>query len=922
MKKLIYSILSMITVLLAFSVCVYANNDISYSNGTDVYSNGIIEFYSNRDDEDKLYKLNLSDMTEEKVLDEHIISMVHKDNYLYLLVYANENSILLKFDIQDNSASIEMIFDEPVNNIVLRDNVIYYVKEQKIFAYHLLTKDNDALVTKENVDYIYFTEYNTLKYLVNSDNNYDIKIYDFNVKETEKNDVSFFSMRSENEISLMSASSYSPRLSAPSTTNSYYMHTSYGGLNECIHISGGSVLPNCTGYAWGRSYENLGSRPNLSKNNAERWYSHNKDNGYYSYGEKPALGAVACWRKGILGNDPDIEGDDGGHVAVVEVIDGDVIITSESGYGGSRWFKTTRSASDSNFSKASPYVFQGFIYVCGTNSTPEEPEITEPPTNVSISASSNFISTGQSVTFKFSQSGATYWYIDIERNDSREHVELVTGKNTYTYTFHNEGKYKVWMKAANNSGWTNEYVTITVSNSKPYNVSITPDTSHISTNNSVYFDLTVENAAFWYFIVEKDGVRETSELVTGKYNYSYTFKEEGEYIVFLETGNVNGWTNTSTKITVSDYPTDVSITASRNFICAGQSITFDFTCKNAAYWYIDIERDGSREHLELVTGKNTYTYTFQNEGKYKVWIKSATNDKWTNKYVTVTVSNSRPRNISITTEELYVSTEVPVKFDFTVENAAFWYFIVEKDGVRETSELVTGKYNYSYTFKEEGEYTVLLETGNVNGWTNARTSITVAKKPQKPHLIDINTYYPDGNETIFNWKKTGATTHYNLYIHKMDKFGEYKYHEDIFYAESGITRILEPGKYRVFVQATNSKHYTDDGSNWLYTNSDYVYFKVLDENEKFISTIVKKNGTIHTIETTLHNFVAPYDILIVGYKGNQFVTMKRVPHNEQNSPYTLEGDIDKIKVMVWSDLSTLKPLCEAEEITSEKFIIE
>ena len=72
----------------------------------------------------------------------------------------------------------------------------------------------------------------------------------------------------------------------------------------------------------------------------------------------------------------------------------------------------------------------------------------------------------------------------------------------------------------------------------------------------------------------------------------------------------------------------------------------------------------------------------------------------------------------------------------------------------------------------------------------------------------------------------------------------------------------------------------------------------------------------------MHNITAPYDIFIVGYKNNKFVTMKRVPHNEQNSPYTLEGDIDEIKVMVWDGLSTLKPLCEAEEIPSSKWIVE
>ena len=666
MKKIVYSILIMITVLLAFSVCVYANNDISYSNGTDVYSNGIIEFYSNMDDEDKLYKLNLSDMTEEKVLDEHIISMVHKDNYLYLLVYANENSNLLKFDIQDNSVSVEMNFDKLVNNIVLRDYVIYYVKEQKIFAYDLLTKDNDALVTKENVDYIYFTEYNTLKYLVESDNNYNIKIYDFNVKETEKNDVAFFSLRSENEISLMSASSYSPRLSAPSTTNSYYMHTSYGGLNECIHISGGSVLPNCTGYAWGRSYENLGSRPNLSKNNAERWYGHNKDNGYYSYGEKPALGAVACWRKGILGNDPDVEGEDGGHVAVVEVIDGDAVITSESGYGGDRWFKTTRSAGDSNFSKASPYVFQGFIYVCGTNSTPEEPEI------------------------------HTHSYIMSKEAAHPHRMFKICSCGDYYYT--GETDLQIAQEAAH--------------------------------PHRKFYVCGVESCS---------------------YNKTYT----GEVV-------------------------------------------------------------------EVLCYENNYPYK---------------------------------------------------------------------------------------------EYMACVEDCSFNGAYTGNTAL-----PHKPALNDIKKIFNETESVILSWDNTTNSTHYNLYVDVLDK-GEYVRSKTENYVESGLEQSFKPGKYRVCLQAINSNYWTEDGSTQLYTDSDWYYFEVVKATS-FTTSTVTKNGTIYSVETVLSNFLEPYDILIIGYKGNQFVTMKRVPHDEQNFPYTLEGDIDKIKVMVWSDLSTLKPLCEAEEITSDKFIVE
>lgn len=146
---------------------------------------------------------------------------------------------------------------------------------------------------------------------------------------------------------------FKPRLKEPSATNRYWIHTSKGGLNQCILVSGNSTLPNCVGFSWGRWYELLGSAPKLSKNNAERWYDWADG---YTRGKTPKLGAIACWKQGIV----DAAGKDGaGHVAVVEQINQDgTIITSNSSYGGRRFFTETLKP---------PYVragfqFQGFIY--------------------------------------------------------------------------------------------------------------------------------------------------------------------------------------------------------------------------------------------------------------------------------------------------------------------------------------------------------------------------------------------------------------------------------------------------------------------------------------------------------------------------------------------------------------------------------
>ena len=149
---------------------------------------------------------------------------------------------------------------------------------------------------------------------------------------------------------------YKPRLSAPSTTDKNWIKSTRGGYNYCIEISNGSCLPNCVGYAWGRWREILGASHNLSRANAENWWTNTGDG--YERGQTPRLGAVMCWRNGAVGN-----GNDGaGHVAIVEKIsaDGRTVTTSESNYGGTRFQNVVRSYP---YALGRNFAFQGFIYL-------------------------------------------------------------------------------------------------------------------------------------------------------------------------------------------------------------------------------------------------------------------------------------------------------------------------------------------------------------------------------------------------------------------------------------------------------------------------------------------------------------------------------------------------------------------------------
>lgn len=149
---------------------------------------------------------------------------------------------------------------------------------------------------------------------------------------------------------------FEPTLTQPDLNSIWWIHTSRGGMNKCIIINSGngSVLANCTGYAWGRFSEIMGEQCTLCCGHAGTWFSYTADG--YERGHVPCEGAVLC-----LGQEGSY-----GHVMIVEQVNPDgSIITSESGYEASRaWWTSTRKPPTylTNKESKSKYFFQGFIY--------------------------------------------------------------------------------------------------------------------------------------------------------------------------------------------------------------------------------------------------------------------------------------------------------------------------------------------------------------------------------------------------------------------------------------------------------------------------------------------------------------------------------------------------------------------------------
>lgn len=155
---------------------------------------------------------------------------------------------------------------------------------------------------------------------------------------------------------------FTMRTSKPTSGNKFYITKSKGGYSTCIQgsptDSACNVLANCVGYACGRFNEIIGSMKYPSLNcNAENFIERAKSIGL-TISDVPTLGGIMVWKKGAT-----LSGNDGaGHVAVVEkIIDKNTIYTSESGYGSSAFWNSTRSNSNGRWGLGSGYSFRGCI---------------------------------------------------------------------------------------------------------------------------------------------------------------------------------------------------------------------------------------------------------------------------------------------------------------------------------------------------------------------------------------------------------------------------------------------------------------------------------------------------------------------------------------------------------------------------------
>lgn len=244
-----------------------------------------------------------------------------------------------------------------------------------------------------------------------------------------------------------------------------------------------------------------------------------------------------------------------------------------------------------------------------------------PPTNLSITSNDGKYKVGDTVTFTFSYSNATEVYIPIDVNGERKYFIDVSGKLSYTCSFDTPGIYGYFLYAKNSDGEAStvqDYKQFRVDNSAPVNLTASTDKNSYAVGEQVTFSFSYDNAVRVAIPIDYNGKRMDFIDVTGKNTYTCSFDKAGTYGYFLYAENACGESTAEYKqFTVQDSaPSNLSIFTDKSYYMIGETVTFSFTSENATRLAIPLDYNGKRADFIDVTGKDTYTCTFNKAGTY------------------------------------------------------------------------------------------------------------------------------------------------------------------------------------------------------------------------------------------------------------------------------------------------------------------
>ncbi len=498
----------------------------------------------------------------------------------------------------------------------------------------------------------------------------------------------------------------------------------------------------------------------------------------------------------------------------------------------------------------------------------------------------------------------------------------------------------------------------------PSNPWIKIDKYNTSTNSNVLFTYHADNAEYYELWLFRNGIclGNTPLPLTG--SYTTKFDTAGYYQAYVSSSNSSGYID-SGKIEFNIYdnvPPDPWIYIEKDTLVVGEEVRFVYNASHVTHFSLGINRYNERIISEYRGwNETTYTTSFDKSGTYTAYI-SAYNDYGyaDSRKITFTVHDKTIQNLG---ENFYgkilnKACWKPTQNENSLlklckekgHSNELWRFVRQSDGSYEILSCTTGEYLianseskilignttentnkqwFIYNFgngiilkPKSSEDVLTLDGGNTEIGTEIVLSPFSGNSSQifnvyqgydvqltAPTLsIDAIKY----DKVSFNWNSVSSPSNYKIKVYSVEDLNNPIYVDDVSIDTTSYTLKLPTGNYIASVTA-------------------YNYYQGCQSNEvKFnltapVSTKVTKKDNTLTFTSILNVNEAENATVLLGLydKNNKMLNIVKDVYKNKvifNIPY--QKDIEYAKVMVWNNLSGLKPLCEAKVIPSSEFIVE
>lgn len=335
------------------------------------------------------------------------------------------------------------------------------------------------------------------------------------------------------------ASAYTPRTTVPDTSNACYYNYS------CNPFYTSGLWTWCTWYAYGRAYEILGYKPDLSTYAASQWYDDNiqkvNNGGGYAYSSNyyaAKLGAVACYEN---------------HVQIVEAVnpDGSPKYLSTGGYdkqyGGTPFNNKDGWTQHTNFfyGHDTSTGFKGYIYLKDFG---EDTRVPDPVTD--LKCEKYIYNTNEQINFTWNNTRGAHEYWVYLWKDGKELYGYNCGGSTFfSQAPSSPGKYTLIIRPENMNGFNNESVSCSyiVTDEVPEAVyNLRSEKKVYSSNEYINFQWDVSYGAETYWVyLWKDGKQLYAYECGNKTSFTSAPTSPGEYTLIIRPGNINGFNDES-----------------------------------------------------------------------------------------------------------------------------------------------------------------------------------------------------------------------------------------------------------------------------------------------------------------------------------------------------------------------------------------